>query len=204
MASITNFLNKNLKFKGFGSVGNVGNLGNVGNVGNVLHNQYVLYFFVIMAVIDLMFFASSGDIRSLITLLIVGFLASFFSKNMIVILFTALVITHILKYGTKVSEGMENQEDSVTDSSGNSVPTANSSDKTGEAMTPKKDKNGDITIKDLQGDLAGFTAIQDKLLGAMKEIDPLLTKAEAFIDKYEKYKASNRLQDGSINSVDDE
>jgi hypothetical protein len=96
-----------------------------------------------MAVIDLMFFASSGDIRSLITLLIVGFLASFFSKNMIVILFTALVITHILKYGTKVSEGMENEEEPVTDPSGNIVPPTEE-----EAMTPKTDKNVDITIKD--------------------------------------------------------
>ena len=190
MTSITNFFNKNLKFKG---------IGNVVNVGNILHNQYVLYFFVIMAVIDLMFFASSGDIRSLITLLIVGFLASFFSKNMIVILFTALVITHILKYGTKVSEGMENEEESVTDPSGNIVPPTEE-----EAMTPKTDKNVDITIKDLQGDLAGFTAIQDKLLGAMKEIDPLLTKAEAFIDKYEKYKASNYIQGGAGSLIDEE
>lgn len=195
MASITNFLNKNLKFKS-----------GLGNVGNVLHNQYVLYFFVLMAVVDLMFFASSGDIRSLVTLMIVGFLTSFFSKNMIVILFTALVITHILKYGTNVSEGMENQEDSVTDASGNVVPIeqgANSKKKESnaeEAMSPKKDKNGDVTIKDLQGDLTGFTAIQDKLLGAMKEIDPLLNKAEAFIEKYEKYKASNRLK----GSADDE
>jgi hypothetical protein len=159
-----------------------------------------------MAVVDLMFFASSGDIRSLVTLMIVGFLTSFFSKNMIVILFTALVITHILKYGTNVSEGMENQEDSVTDASGNVVPIeqgANNKKKESnaeEAMSPKKDKNGDVTIKDLQGDLTGFTAIQDKLLGAMKEIDPLLNKAEAFIEKYEKYKASNRLK----GSADDE
>jgi hypothetical protein len=190
MASITNFLNKIFKFKG-----------SLGNVGNILHNQYVLYFFVIISVINLMFFASSGDIRSLLTLLIVGFLTSFFSKNMIVILFAAVVITHILKYGKSINEGMENQEESVTDSSGNSVPVSKESNdesenpnskpekkkgsKTSESMTDKKD---DVTIKDLQGDLSGFTAIQDKLLGAMKEIDPLLTKAEAFIEKYEKYK----------------
>jgi hypothetical protein len=38
----------------------------------------------------------------------------------------------------------------------------------------------------------------------MKEIDPLLTKAEAFIDKYEKYKASNYLQGGAGSLIDEE
>ena len=69
MNSIANFLNKNIKLKG--------------NYGSILHNQIVLYFFVFLGVVDLMYFASIGDIRSLLTLLIVGFLTSFFNKNMI-------------------------------------------------------------------------------------------------------------------------
>ena len=112
MTSITNFFNKIIKTKG-----------SFGNVGNVLHNRFVLYFFVFITIIDLMYFANSGDIRSLLTILIVGFLTSFFSKNMIVILFTALVFTHILKYGTNVSEGLENEDDSVMDNSGNVIST---------------------------------------------------------------------------------
>lgn len=184
MTPITNFFNKTIKSKG-----------SLGNMGNVLHNRFVLYLFVFMTIIDLMYFASSGDIRSLLTLLIIGFLTSFFSKNMIVILFTTLVITHILKYGTNVSEGMENEDETVVDNSGNSVSTKkekkNVEDEsfTSEPMTKTKP----VSTKELKDELSDFQSIQDKILSGMKEIDPLLTKAEAFIEKFEHYKASKRL-----------
>lgn len=188
MTPITNFFNKTIKSKG-----------SLGNIGNVLHNRVVLYFFVFMTIIDLMYFASSGDIRSLLTLLIIGFLTSFFSKNMIVILFTTLVITHILKYGTNVSEGMENEDEPVVDNSGNSVPTKKGKKGeeeetfTSEPMTDKEKKTKPVSTKELKDDLSDFQSIQDKILSGMKEIDPLLTKAEAFIEKFEHYKASKRL-----------
>jgi len=187
MTSINNFFNKIIKTKG-----------SFGNVGNVLHNRYVLYFFVFITIIDLMFFANSGDIRSLLTILIVGFLTSFFSKNMIVILFTALVFTHILKYGTNVSEGMKNEDDSVMDNSGNVISTKkekkgeDSKSSTSEPMT-QKEKKPKVTANDLKDDLTDFQTIQDKILSGMKEIDPLLTKAEAFIEKFEQYKASKKI-----------
>lgn len=187
MTSITNFFNKIIKTKG-----------SFGNVGNVLHNRYVLYFFVFITIIDLMFFANSGDIRSLLTILIVGFLTSFFSKNMIVILFTALVFTHILKYGTRVSEGMENEDDSVMDNSGNEISTKKekqseeSESSTSEPMT-QKEKKPKVTANDLKDELTDFQSIQDKILSGMREIDPLLTKAEAFIEKFEQYKASKKI-----------
>lgn len=189
MTSITNFFNKTMKPNG-----------SLGNVGNILHNRFVLYFFVFITIVDLMFFTNSGDIRSLLTLLIVGFLASFFSKNMIVILFTALVFTHILKYGTNVSEGMENQDDSVMDNSGNSVPskkekkTGSKNSSINESVTQNNDKTKKkVTANDLKEELSDFQSIQDKILSGMKEIDPLLTKAEAFIEKFEHYKATKKI-----------
>jgi hypothetical protein len=198
MASITNFLNKNLKIKG--------------GIGNVLHNQFVLYFFAFMAVIDLMYFASSGDIRSLVTLLIVGFLSSFFSKNMIVILFIALVVTHIIKFGTTLNEGMDNQTSGSIGSkkkgkkSSNSEVTNSESEAGDEGMSQPKGKKSDVSLSDLKGELSDFQSIQDKILGGMKEIDPLLSKAEAFIEKFDRYKASNKIDnfEGKADDDDDE
>ena len=40
---------------------------------------------------------------------------------------------------------------------------------------------------DLQTDFKDFQKIQDSILSGMKEIDPLLTKAETFIEKFEHY-----------------
>jgi hypothetical protein len=191
MASITNFLNKNLKIKG--------------GLGNVLHNQYVLYFFAFLAIIDLMYFASSGDIRSLVTLLIVGFLSSFFSKNMIVILFLALVVTHILKYGTTLNEGMDNKTSGSSDSKKKGSDSKITASEEGEeGMTQTKGKKSDVSLNDLQGELSDFQSIQDKILGGMKEIDPLLSKAEAFIEKFERYKASEKMGNFGSKADDDE
>jgi hypothetical protein len=156
-----------------------------------------------MALINLMFFASTNDIRSLLTLLIVGFLTSFFSKNMIVILFISLVFTHILKYGTNISEGMTDEK---TDSSENIETTEEkkpnktteekksnktTDEKSDEKLTKKdnsENKKTTPTIESLQNDFQDFQTIQEKILKGMKEIDPLLTKAENFIEKFERYK----------------
>jgi hypothetical protein len=177
------------------------------NMNSILHNQIVLYIFVFISVVDLMFFASINDIRSLFTLIIVGFLTSFFSKNMIVILFISLVFTHILKYGTNVSEGMENEskeKSEIYDNSGNLVDT--NSKKNNETMSLlestdyKKKNKDDPTINSLQKDFEDFQSIQEKILTGMKEIDPLLTKAESFIEKFEHFK---RKQNGGDPDDDD-
>jgi hypothetical protein len=147
-----------------------------------------------MAIVDLMFFASIGDIRSFFTLVIIGFLTSFFSKNMIVILFISLTLTHVLKYGTNVSEGMENAEKSndVVDNSGNIIEQKKNSepmtDLNGEKVNKKNKKEKEVSKESLQKDFEDFQSIQEKILIGMKEIDPLLTKAENFIEKFEQYK----------------
>jgi hypothetical protein len=162
-----------------------------------------------MAVINLMFFASTNDIPSLLTLLIIGFLTSFFSKNMIVILFISLVFTHILKYGTNISEGMEIENfDSIEGmadkekkvNSESTEDTKNQKTDTTDKSEDKKPKksNNEPTVKSLQKDFENFQSVQEQILTGMKAIDPLLTKAESFIEKFEKYK--NREQF----SVDDD
>ena len=187
MNSVKNFLNKSITKSSSKNM----------NMNSILYNQGVLYIFVFMAVINLMFFASTNDIRSLLTLLIVGFLTSFFSKNMIVILFISLVFTHILKYGTNISEGMENEtteNKDVVDNSGNTIENPTKKEKKSEPMSQletsdyNKKKGDEPNVKSLQKDFQDFQSIQEKIFKGMKEIDPLLTKAESFIEKFERYK----------------
>ena len=94
MNPILSFLNKNIKLNN--------------NYSSILENRIVLYLLCFMAIIDVRYFSMTNDIRSLVTLLIVGLLTTFFNKNMIVVLVLALTVTHVLKYGTNVSEGMTN------------------------------------------------------------------------------------------------
>jgi hypothetical protein len=77
---------------------------------NLLTNKWVLYIILILGVFDIFSFYQNGYNLSLYVFFIVGVLTSFFSKNMIVIIVTAMAISHIFTYGEKMSEGFEEEE----------------------------------------------------------------------------------------------
>jgi hypothetical protein len=80
------------------------------NVKSLLFNKYILYFICIIAVGNLVYLGMSNDLSTIAVFVLVGFLTSFFSKNMIVILSISLAVSGIIKYGTSISqyEGVEN------------------------------------------------------------------------------------------------
>jgi len=92
---------------------------------NVLKSRLVLYFFFVLSVVNLFTFVTTKNEVFAAVFLLVGFLTSFFSKNMIVIMIFSLAITNILKYQENVlvqqgshvegMEDMENMEDTVED-----------------------------------------------------------------------------------------
>jgi flagellar biosynthesis GTPase FlhF len=83
----------------------------VSNKNVILHNKYVLYLIFIIALGNLLTLAYTYDYYSVSIFVLIGFLTSFFSKNMIVILFIAIAFTNIIKYGGKASvEGMTSKD----------------------------------------------------------------------------------------------
>ena len=78
---------------------------------NLLANKWVLYAMLILGVFDVFNFYQNGQILALYVFLFVGVLTSFFSKNMIVIIVTAIAISHIFTYGERMTEGFEEEED---------------------------------------------------------------------------------------------
>lgn len=75
----------------------------------IIHNRFILYFIFFISLADLYYLTVAGDFLSVSIFILIGFLTSFFSKNMMIIFFIALTVTNILKYGTKIrhSEGFE-------------------------------------------------------------------------------------------------
>jgi hypothetical protein len=78
------------------------------NVSKMLENKYVLYFVFILAIINLFGYMITGNFNSIIFFVLVGFLTTFFSKNMILILTVPLVLTSVLMVGKTVKESFEN------------------------------------------------------------------------------------------------
>lgn len=78
------------------------------NNNAIIHNKYILYIILFIALVDLHFLTVSGDFVSISIFILIGFLTTFFSKNMLVILFIAVTVTNILKYGSNIrQEGFE-------------------------------------------------------------------------------------------------
>jgi hypothetical protein len=134
-------LNKILKFKY--------------NFNPILHNRIILYVFFAIALFDLLYFLNNKDMYSFSALILIGILTSFFNKNMIVILFVSIILTHILKYGQKsYTEGLEGMKEGETgdytkkDSEDNTTDDDNStSDSKNDKLAANLNKLKEFTSK---------------------------------------------------------
>ena len=56
------------------------------NLGAFLHNRFLLYILCILAIVNIVLLGNNRDYNSIIVLVVVSLLTSYFNKNMIVIL----------------------------------------------------------------------------------------------------------------------
>jgi hypothetical protein len=110
------------------------------SVSKVLTNKYVLYFVLFLAVTNVLGYVVMGQITAALFFVVVAYLISNFSQNMIVVLGGALLFTNILMVGNTVKEGLTNPEkkgevatnakDKVKDKKASTVITPVDEDKT--------------------------------------------------------------------------
>jgi len=155
---------------------------------SLLNNRYVLYFFLFLAIVDIMYFINSGDMKSLMVFVLITVLTSMFNKNMIVILCLSLVTTHLIKFGSKsyqegmnnkaVKEGTMNKKDvkegaksklgmSDVDEENKVVDNDEFAEVDDEKADKKMDKKADKMDK---------KKLQKKITQEIKKITPLITK----------------------------
>jgi len=80
------------------------------SVSKVLTNKYVLYFVLFLAVTNVLGYIVMGQLTAALFFIVVAYLISNFSHNMIVVLGGALLFTNILMVGNTVKEGMEGKK----------------------------------------------------------------------------------------------
>jgi hypothetical protein len=84
---------------------------------HLLNNRIVLIFIFVLALMNIVQLVTLEDYLSVSVFVLVSFLTSFFSKNMIVILCIGMTVSNTLKYGTNIAnpwkEGFagDNEED---------------------------------------------------------------------------------------------
>lgn len=112
-------------------------------LNNLLKNKYVLYVILFFVVTNVVGLISIGEFNSLSFMLIVGLLTSYFTKNMIIILGTALISTNVVYARNRYVEGFEHEgKDDKKSANGKNGKKKNPG-KEKESMKPKgngKDK----------------------------------------------------------------
>jgi len=186
--SITSWLNKN------------------GNFNPLLKSRIVLYFLFLVSLVNLYTFVSTGNGTYAAIFILVGFLTTFFSKNMIVVMILALAVSNILFYGKQISvqEGFEDENTGEIDMDQQVELNAESEsddkkklNKIEENLKNMMSDTADATVKpptktakpeptatqveSAKADLKGLLELEVKLMQGVTEMQPLLDKAKQTI-----------------------
>ena len=166
------------------------------NVKSWLYNKYLLFLIVIVATVHLFTLLHTGHYRCAAMFVLFGFVLSFFSKNMVVILALALAFSGVFGIVWKHSahEGMEDKstEDSKDNADENALDDKSAGDTFSNDDKNSKDdvKNPDVslqtskaTLSQLQSDGKELVGLQQKILSYFKEIAPFMDKAESLVEK---------------------
>lgn len=169
--------------------------------GRMLNNKWILYFIFVVALYDVIHFYQRANLVAVAIFFIVGFLTSFFSKNMLVILVMSIAVSHLVAYGNRMSEGMEGKEEEEEededeeegfeegvdgeeeeDTQEEEEPVNEEEEKpTEESMTTKKQKRTEesMTTKKEDDNTSELLKMQNELMKKMNQLQPLLDKAES-------------------------
>tara|TARA_Y100000996_G_scaffold296031_1_gene234316 strand:- start:557 stop:1189 length:633 start_codon:yes stop_codon:yes gene_type:complete len=81
---------------------------------SLLKNKNFLYFVLFIAVVNMFGYLMMRETKAVILFALVGLLTSYFTKNMIIVLLSAIVVTNLYAgsiLGLRIKEGMENHEE---------------------------------------------------------------------------------------------
>ena len=121
---------------------------------SILYNRYLLYFIFAVTIGNIVQLMSQQDHMSVVIMVVVGLLTSFFSKNMVVIMCIALVVTNLLKYGTRLrSEGFktmdgEEEEEKEDDDDEEEDEEEDEDDKEADDKEVEADQEADLVLED--------------------------------------------------------
>jgi hypothetical protein len=156
-----------------------------GNSKTLLHNNYVLYTVFAIAIVNFFSYLTAGDMKHTIIFLLTGFVVSFVSKNMVVILCIAMAVTNIMKVATSTGrEGMEDGEEEEEEKEGMDDGEEEEEEKEGMKGEKKEKEEDEEKIEEsMKTDGRELIKMQDKIIDGFKELEPYMNKAEKLANK---------------------
>ena len=168
-----------------------------------LNHPFVLYFVLMVALANLLYLSVGGNMAFAVVFLLVGFLTSFFSKNMTVILVIAIVATNVLQFGSgvRVSEGLENKEDEEEEGFSEGAEDEDEKKEVDEKKEEKKEevdeKNDDkkddkkkkegMNMDKADAAVERISEKQKQLVEKIEKIEPMVKQVESFVASLERF-----------------
>jgi outer membrane biosynthesis protein TonB len=138
-----------------------------------LNHPIVLYFVLLVALANLLYLSVAGKYEFAAIFVMVGFLTSFFSKNMTVIMVVAIVATSVLQFGGVAGvEGMESKE-------------PEKEEKKEEEVKPDEAKPDEA--KPAEDALEKVADKQKDLVDKIEKMEPALKQIETFVERLGKF-----------------
>ena len=186
------------------------------DIQEILQNKTMLYIVLGLALANLIGYMSSGNNDAVMMFFILGVLASYFSKNMIVIMGVPLLLVSLYVVMRRTSqEGLENADDKKEKKApAQKAPTKGLAKKLnikmagGEETNSEKalaiekdildtDKTMEASLKNLEQALSGdgiksltkdteqLQQQQERLMGLMEQLLPLINKGQTLMESFE-------------------
>lgn len=179
------------------------------NMNYLLHNRGVLYLLVAIACINVISNALANEYLIPSLFFLVGFIASFFYRNMIIVLAIAIGVSNMVKYFTKihvhvVNEGMTTEEETSKDKEkkenenkdkdkdsknkeeekdSSSAMIKRKSSPTDPAPAPDRSKMDPAALQETRMQLKELTKLHDTINQSMTTMEESLRNAERIFDK---------------------
>lgn len=159
----------------------------------LLESRLVLYFFVAISAVNLYTNAVTGDGMYSVIFILVAFLTTFFSKNMISVLCIGVVVSNVLKYGKEISttndmnrrEGFEDKEEKISDEE--SELEVDTLEKDVDKKDADKSKNMKKNVKkEHEEEYERLLKYQNQLLEGVSKMAPVLKSAQESLAKITK------------------
>jgi len=156
-------------------------------------NKYVLYVVVAIALFNAVSYVSMGHFTALAAFILFGIAASYLTKNMTLILLSAVLLTNIFVSGMcrPMREGMENKKEEEEEEEDDDVSdVARIDEKATKLESLKTIENvlGKDGMKNMTKDTKDLMANQQQLLKTVETMAPMIGQLTDMMDKMQNIK----------------
>lgn len=177
-------------------------------INRLLKDKNVLYIVLFLAITNLFGYIVVGNLEAVLLFLIIGFLTTYFTKNMIIVMLVAMLTTNFLVAGRRVGgavrEAMSNKEDAKKSEGGKEEREEGEENKHEETKKTTTDTVGEIdhagtveaaydqidkllnsdAIKHMGDDTQRLAKRQAELMKQMETLGPMVEQGMKTLEKF--------------------